>query len=246
MRRVKEGRMQLWTRRALALTGGFLAVLVPACTIHIRPADRDEIEDEPAENEPAERPDEESEPGGGSEPDEVDDEPLSPEEQAYEELLNVDPQELALKTMATSYAAVMVASLVESHVLDPATIDEAAIDSLTEQYAPAGWDAAHTWMETPEAITLAATDGIYPDFACFNEPYVCPQTTECPLSNGEQAFCMVTSCHKGACPWCPWDLGNLAFKSVCVYGCLKNGSHVAGAYILVSHWGHGDRHCTYW
>ncbi|WP_437929798.1 hypothetical protein WMF37_11270 [Sorangium sp. So ce291] len=131
--------MQLWTRRALALvlTCGFLAVLVPACTIHLRSADRDEAEDTPAEDDSAERPDEDSEPAGSPEP-EVDDEPLSPEEQSYEELLNVDPEELALKTMATSYAAVMVASLVESHVLDPATIDEAAIDSLTEQYAPAG------------------------------------------------------------------------------------------------------------
>lgn len=167
--------MHVWTRRALAavLAGGVLAVLVPACTIHLRPSDRDETEDEPAENEPAERPDEDSE-TGGLETDDVGGETLSPEEQAYEDLLNVDPQELALKTMATSYAAVMVASLVESQVLDPAAIDEAGIESLTEQVAPAGWDAAHTWMETPEAVTLAANDGIYPDFACFNEPYACP------------------------------------------------------------------------
>lgn len=241
--------MQRWTRRALALvlTGGILTMLVPACTIHLRPADRDEIEDEPAENEPAERPNEDSEPGGGPEADEVDDEPLSPEEQAYEELLNVDPQELALKTMATSYAAVMVASLVESQVLDPAAIDETAIESLTEQYAPGGWDAAHTWMATPEAATLAATDGIYPDFACFDEPYACPQTTECPLNNGEQAFCMVTHCGDAQCPWCPWGLGNLVFKSWCAYGCLKHGSLVAGAYILVTRgWGPRERHCTYW
>ncbi|WP_437993091.1 hypothetical protein [Sorangium sp. So ce145] len=240
--------MHVRTRRALALgmTGGILAVLVPACTIHLRPADREEIEDEPAENDPAERPDEDSEPGGGSATDGVDDEPLSPEEQAYEELLNVDPQELALKTMATSYAAVMVASLVESQVLDPAAVDEGAIASLTEQYALTGWDAARTWMETPEAVTLAANDGIYPNFACFDEPYSCPQTTECPLSNGEQAFCMVTYCDKGACPWCPWGLGNLVFKSVCAYGCLKHGNHVAGAFILVSHFGPGEKHCTYW
>lgn len=216
----------------------------PACTIHLRPSDRDETEDEPAENEPAERPDEDSE-TGGLETDDVGGETLSPEEQAYEDLLNVDPQELALKTMATSYAAVMVASLVESQVLDPAAIDEAGIESLTEQVAPAGWDAAHTWMETPEAVTLAANDGIYPNFACFNEPYACPQTTECPY-NGEQAFCMVTYCDKGACPWCPWGLGNLVFKSVCAYGCLKNGNHVAGAFILVSRFGPGEKHCTYW
>lgn len=144
--------------------------------------------------------------------------------------------------MATSYAAVMVASLVESQVLDPA-----AIDSLIQQYAPTGWDTAHTWMETPEAVTLAANDGIYPNFACFKEPYACPQTTECPLSNGEQAFCMVTHCGDAQCPWCPWFLGNILIKSWCAYGCLKDGSLVAGAYILVTRgWGPRERHCTYW
>ncbi|WP_437551412.1 hypothetical protein WME97_09745 [Sorangium sp. So ce367] len=240
--------MQRGMRRALAvvLMGGMLAGLAPGCTIHLRPSDRNEAEDEAAENNEAEHPDEHGDPGEGSETDDVDDETSSPEEQAYEDLLNVDPQELALKTMATSYAAVMVASLVESQVLDPAAVDEEAIASLTEQYALTGWDAARTWMETPEAVTLAANDGIYPNFACFDEPYSCPQTTECPLSNGEQAFCMVTYCDKGACPWCPWGLGNLVFKSVCAYGCLNHGNHVAGAFILVSHFGPGKKHCTYW
>ncbi|WP_437718194.1 hypothetical protein WMF45_18325 [Sorangium sp. So ce448] len=252
MRRVEEGIMQAWMHSvgALVLTGGMVAALVPACTIHLRPSDGDEIEDESAEHPPSARPDEDSE--SETDDDDVEDdqesETMSPEaEAAYDELMSIDPQEVALKTMATSYAAVMVASLVETQVVDPAALDLEALDALIQQYAPAGWDSARLWIETPEATTLAATDGVYPDFACFNEPYGCPQTTECPLSNGEQAFCMVTHCGTGECPWCPWGLGNILFKSWCAYGCLKNGNLVAGAYILVSSgWGPGKRQCTYW
>lgn len=227
-----------------------VAALVPACTIHLRPSDGDEIEDESAEHLPPARPEEdgESETDDDDVEDDQESETLSPEaEAAYDELMSIDPQEVALKTMATSYAAVMVASLVETQVVDPAALDLEALDALIQQYAPAGWDSARLWIETPEATTLAATDGVYPDFACFNEPYGCPQTTECPLSNGEQAFCMVTHCGTGECPWCPWGLGNVLFKSWCAYGCLKNGSLVAGAFILVSSaWGPRDSRCIYW
>ncbi|WP_437900363.1 hypothetical protein [Sorangium sp. So ce124] len=241
--------MQAWMRRvgALVLTGGMVAVLVPACTIHLRPSDGDEIENESAEHPPPAHPDDASETDDDVEDDQESEMMSAEAEAAYDELMSIDPQEVALKTMATSYAAVMVASLVETRVVDPAALDFEALDALIEQHAPAGWDSARLWIETPEATTLASTDGIYPDFACFNEPYGCPQTTECPLSSGEQAFCMVTHCGTGECPWCPWGLGNLLFKSWCAYGCLRHGSLVAGAYILITNgWGPGKRQCTYW
>ncbi|WP_437960401.1 hypothetical protein WME76_12675 [Sorangium sp. So ce119] len=206
--------MQAWMHAvgALVLTGGMVAALVPACTIHLRPSDGDEIENESAEHTPPADPDEDSEAVDDVE-DDQESETTSPEaEAAYDELMSIDPQEVALKTMAASYAAVMVANLVETQAVDPAALDLEALDALIQQYAPAGWDSAHAWIQTPEATALAATDGIYPNFGCFDEPYACPQTTECPLSNGEQAFCMVTQCGTGECPW---GLGNLLFKSWC-------------------------------
>ncbi|MGK4003771.1 hypothetical protein WMF31_14160 [Sorangium sp. So ce1036] len=220
-------------------------MLAPACTILLNRTQADEeAEDQPVENAPAERPDEDSEAGDASEID-VGDEPRSPEEQAYDELLSVDPQEFTLKTMATSYAAVMVASLIEGQVPDPASINEESFAAMVDHYAPGAGEAARLWSETPEALAMAS-DYMIPDFSCMNEPYGCPYTTECPY-NGGVAVCMITSCGDAQCPWCPWELGNLVFKSWCSYGCMRNGQMVAGAYILVSTWwGAGSVECIYW
>jgi hypothetical protein len=220
---------------ALLLCGSFGVVLAPGCTIRIGPGTG---EDGPSNSA-----------GGATEPDDTsttDGDTLSSEEQAaLKALHNVDPAELSLKTAATTYAAVTCASLVESQIADPATVDEATVRELFEQYAPLAADEALAWMETvdPSLIPLQVLDNL----TCQEEPWNCPWKVPCSWGS-EPAFCFVSQCGKGPCPWCPF-LSNLVYKHWCVYGCVRSGKLIGGAVMLKTRFPLGDGwngpHCMY-
>lgn len=116
----------------LVLCGSLGMVLAPACTIRIGPGTGEEGASDPIGG--TEEPEGPSDVGGDG---------LTPEEQAaFEALQNVDPTEFSMKTAATTYAAAGCASLVESQIADPATVDEATVTQLFEEFAPLAFDEA--------------------------------------------------------------------------------------------------------
>lgn len=220
---------------ALLLCGSLGVVLVPGCTIRIGTGTSEDGSSSPAGGA--------TEPGGTSA---TDGETLSPEEQAaLEALQNVDPSELAMKTAATSYAAAACASLVESQIADPANVDEETVNELFAQYAPLAVDEALAWMDTvdPSLIPLQ----VLPSTACQEEPYKCPFKVPCSWG-GEPAFCSVTQCGKGACPWCPF-FSNIIYQHWCVYGCMRLDKLIGGAVLLKTRFGMdggwNGPHCMY-
>jgi hypothetical protein len=209
-------------------------VLAPACTIRIGPGTGEDGASPPVKG--TGEPEEPSDTGGDT---------WTPEEQAaFEALRNVDPTEFTMKTAATTYAAAGCASLVESQIADPATVDEATVTQLFEEYAPIAFDEALAWMETtdPSLVPL-----LVPDASCVGPPFSCPGTVPCSFG-GEPVFCHVTQCAEGPCPYCPW-FSKLVYKSYCVYGCVRFGAGnklVGGAMLFRTRFGNWDGpHCMY-
>lgn len=154
---------------------------------------------------------------------------LTPEEEA--ELANVDPAELSFRAGVAAYAASGTMGLVESQVADPATLDEATLTALIEQYAPGAMDQALAWASTVDPSVIPVPQGgVLVNDACQEPPYLCEHTTSCPYEGGK-ALCVISGCGTGQCPWCPFG-GNLVFKSWCSFGCMKNGKVVMGAFKL--------------
>jgi hypothetical protein len=218
----------------LVLCGSLGVVLAPACTIRIGPGTGEDGPSDPVNG--TGEPEEPSDTGGGT---------LTPEEQAaFEALQNVDPAEFTMKTAATSYAAAACASLVESQVADPATVDEATVTQLFEEYAPIAFDEALAWMETadPSLIPL-----LVPEASCVLPPFSCPATVACSWG-GEPVFCLATQCAEGPCPYCPW-FSKLVYEYYCVYGCIRPGAGnklVGGAMLFRTIFGNWDGpHCKY-
>lgn len=143
-----------------------------------------------------------------------------------------DQQELALRAVTAAYAANVTASLVEAQLPDPAQADPALVEQLIEESAPAGWDAALQWLASVDISTLAIDKGVYTNYTCTEEPYLCKASTWCPFAEGG-VTCSVSQCGTGKCPWCPFG-GNLVFKAWCAYGCIRNSDSevVGGAFIL--------------
>jgi len=134
--------------------------------------------------------------------------------------------------MTAAYAANVTAHLVESQLVDPENADPAVVEQLVQEYAPAGWDAALSWLSSVDPSTLSIAKGVLVKDQCLDEPYMCPRHAWCPFGEGNVG-CAVSQCGTGACPWCPFG-GNLVFKAWCAYGCIRNsdGEVVGGAFVL--------------
>jgi hypothetical protein len=215
--------MVLRNLASLAIASVFGAAMIPGCVIRIGPGDGEET---PIDGTGV------VESTGGQEG--VGDEAHPPEEQAIlEALQNADPEEVKMGTAMASYAAVGCASLVESQIADPSTVDEATVEELFIQYAPEVVEQAITWGASVDPSTIPSS-GVYPDFSCIKEPYTCPATDICLFKGDLPAYCHVTQCGKESCPWCPWFLDNLIYKAWCVYGCTRDGQYVGAAFRLIT------------
>jgi hypothetical protein len=213
---------------ALVLCAGLGAIMVPACVIHIGPGMG---EDEQTPSDPsvgAGGTGGQAGVGGGA---------LSPEEQAaldaLEALQEADPETFAIKSGATAYAAVATASLVESQIADPTSVDPAAVSHIFEQYAPIAVDQALLWMQSVDLSALPR--GVIAQYECTLEPHYCSSSEHC-LNWDPPGRCVVTQCGKGSCPWCPfWN--NLVYEAWCGYACMQSGQWVGGAVKLRTYFG---------
>jgi hypothetical protein len=152
----------------------------------------------------------------------------TPEEEAAELFGQMDPQELSL---ASAKAGLMTCSLVasvESSGLDPATLDEATLTQLMEQYAPAAAAEADAWLASidPSMLPLAVT----PRFEC-QQQFGCESTVPCLYKVGLPEvphLCYVVDCGAAKCPLCPPGvadlLKNIIVKAWCSYVCVEIGT----------------------
>jgi hypothetical protein len=142
---------------------------------------------------------------------------------------SLDPQEVALKLMATEYAAVAISSLVEAHISDPMTVDEATVKQLFDQYGPTAVDQTRNWMASVDPSTITKP----PIFSttCQEDPYYCPWREPCAFTDGP-ALCYITECAKGKCSFCGFDFAGVVFKHWCGYSCIRGNQYVGAAVML--------------
>ncbi|XXT21426.1 hypothetical protein WME94_07670 [Sorangium sp. So ce429] len=202
----------------LAVMVGY--VTVPGCTITIRPGQGDPAEEGTTAG------DDREEPGGATTTPEVPVEPVGPaepEEPAFEDM---DPQELALASAKAGFAAYYLTGTVESLGLDPATLDEATLAQLVEQYLPVAAAEADRWLATldPAALPLA----VIPRTECLKD-FRCPFSLPCKYFGPPvDHLCYVTDCDNARCRPCPDIFGelltHLVYKSWCSYTCVQTGT----------------------
>jgi hypothetical protein len=206
---------------ALLLLSSFGALLVPGCVIRIGPGSEDEKGAIPT---PAEG-DEEPPTAGGEE--------LTPEEkEVIESLQHADPGLVKIGTATAVYAAVGTASLVESQIFDPNTVDEATLAQLYNEYAPLAIDQAMSWAQSIDPSTIPNAWNTI-NFKCEDEPYTCPRKDYCSFG-GEPVLCVINECGTGSCEGCPWSLKNLIYKSWCIYGCGRGDQYLGSAFRLIT------------
>jgi hypothetical protein len=157
---------------------------------------------------------------------------LTPEEEAM--LAAVDPQEFAFRSAIAAYAASGTVALVESQLVDPASVDAETLRALIESNAPMAIDDAKAWAASVDPSVVPTGNFNTPvliDFTCKEPPYLCDVTTSCTFPGFGPVNCFLSHCGTGKCPWCPFG-GNLVFKSWCSYGCAFDGNLVGGAFRL--------------
>lgn len=213
-----------------SVIAAILAFTVPACVIRIGTGGGDEIDNSSGGNSSAgtSSGDPTGNTGGQSGGSQ-----FTPEEQAsFDNLSNADPLEVSKALLASQYTAYAVAGFVESSV-DPATVDEATLDQLIDQYTPIAWQQATDWVDAldPSVIPLAA---IKPNYSCVTD-YGCDYMQPCDFDNGTSAGCAIVGCGKGACPSCPklFDLSNLIVKNWCLFTCQTGTGAVVGIKIVL-------------
>jgi hypothetical protein len=153
----------------------------------------------------------------------------TPEEQtALDALQNADPAVAGQISAKNAYAAVATENLVAAQVSDPSAIDAATASSLFDAAAPDAINAAVAWVQFADPGLFPAS-AIYPKYECIDPPNACPPTTKCPDFGG---LCVVIDCNQGSCPGCPDFVKNLISKGWCSYACLNGPNLVGGAFIL--------------
>ncbi|WP_437907471.1 hypothetical protein WME95_06010 [Sorangium sp. So ce327] len=213
---------------ALLLVVAFGALMVPACTIHLRQGGEGGAEDtEPAPDDTLPTPDDpQTTPaGGGAEGSGG----FTPEEQeAIEAARRADPVALALTQAKSAYAAYALSGLTESQIVDPELIDEETLLRLIEENAPLAWDLAEQWITSLDPTTLSY--GYPVNVACMDPPFLCNSNVACDFAK----VCILDNCGDGKCKPCPdtWGLGNLITSGWCTYTCyIGNDGDIVGAAI---------------
>ncbi|WP_437591252.1 hypothetical protein [Sorangium sp. So ce1000] len=170
---------------ALLIVAASGALMVPACTIHLRQGGEGGADDtepatdatQPADDTPQPAPDDTEPAGGGAEGSGG----FTPEEQeAIEAARKADPVELALTQARAGYAAYALSGLTESQIVDPGAIDEETLLRLIEENAPLAWDLAGQWIASLDPTTLSYG---YPiNVECMNRPFSCQPSVECDFA----------------------------------------------------------------
>jgi hypothetical protein len=207
---------------AAAIIAGMMTANIPACVIRIGPGGDNDSGNQSGGN-PSENNDGQT---GGDQ--------FTPEEQAaFDNLEKADPVEASKALLMSEYTAYALVGFVENSGVDPATLDEATLNQLIEQYTPIAWQQAQDWVTTldPSLIPLA---GFKPDYACV-EQYGCDYMQKCDFDNGTSAACTIVGCGKGPCPICPklFDLSSLIVKNWCLFTCQTGTGAIVGVKIVL-------------
>lgn len=138
----------------------------------------------------------------------------------------MDSQELALASAKASLTTYAMFGTIESLGLDPATLDEATLAELMQQYMPQAVEQADRWLATLDPSTLPLDTK--PKLEC-TEQFGCPYITQCKKAiptyqlPSVKHMCMVTDCGDARCRDCPdWFtdiLSHLVYRSWCAYVC---------------------------
>ncbi|AGP40415.1 hypothetical protein BE04_24170 [Sorangium cellulosum] len=103
---------------------------------------------------------------------------VSPEEQQLveEAYAQLDPEKLAFASALAGNMTCALAGAVEAAQIDPATIDDATLRALLEQYAPGALEQARAWLSGIDPSTLAYTGS--PKLECARD-YGCEIYPRC-------------------------------------------------------------------
>lgn len=204
MTKIRKLALKIWALvRALAIG----ALMVPGCVIQIGPGTTSGDLSDPTS----------ATTGGGT--------VKTPEEQAEEAFANLDPNERTLAVAKASATTSFLAGTIESLNLDPATVDNAALYSLMNQYAATAAMTVDDWLATldPSVLPIASWT---PKNECGSQ-YGCSYAADCQNEPYRSLAhrCFVTDCGDAKCKSCPsWFPDTLKYvllKSWCAYVCVE-------------------------
>ncbi|AUX44239.1 uncharacterized protein SOCE26_057030 [Sorangium cellulosum] len=201
---------------AFGLAVAWASLSVPGCTIRFVPGTGEDAEEGTVGGE-------DGDPAGGDATFGEPEKPMTEEELADEPFEGTDPQELALASAKAEVTTAFLAVMIESLGLDPATVDEAALAELMQQYMPTAAEEAEKWIATIDPSTLAlvppSPQECDRNFGCLT-PILCAYG----FAPGNHR-CDVTECGVARCSLCPpWiaeQLQNIVIKSWCGYVCTQ-------------------------
>lgn len=194
---------------ALAFSVAFDALTVPGCVIHVGPGTSTGDTSDPT--------DPSGETTGGT--------MKTPEQQAEEAFAALDPNERTRAVEKASATTSYLAGTLESLSLDPATVDNAALYGLMEQYAPTTAAAVDQWLATFDPTTLPSASW-KPKNECGSQ-YGCAYAADCQNDPYRSLAhrCFVVDCGDAKCSSCPsWFPDTLKYvllKSWCAYVCVE-------------------------
>ncbi|WP_437756987.1 hypothetical protein [Sorangium sp. So ce1389] len=218
---------------ALLVVGTVSAIIIPACTIRIgKGGEREDQWPTPDETQPA--PDvaqpspDEAQPAPMDDGVEDDTTFTLEEEAAIDAAHSADPRELALVNARAAYAAYALSGLTESQFMDPAVVDQQALEQFIHQNTELAWQLAEEWVASIDP-TLLSTG--YPiKVECMDPPLRCQSSVKCSFGK----TCVLNDCGDGRCRTCPdvWNLGNLIIDGWCTYTCYDAADIVGAAITL--------------
>ncbi len=195
--------------RVLVMVGFFGLSMTPACVIKIGP---------------------DSNGGAGGiasgDPDPAPLDPPTNDETDAELLAAVDPQALAFASTKAIVTTSALHGTIDALPLDPASLDDATMLALMEQYAPAAAEQTDLWLVNTDPSRLST--GVIAKDSCIEDPG-CEWHPKCKFGfdPGVSHRCIIVDCGSAKCKSCPsWVaeiLTHLAAKAWCSYVCIQTG-----------------------
>jgi hypothetical protein len=117
---------------------------------------------------------------------------------------------------------------VESHGLDPNTVDVETIEQVVDYYLPWAQEETKYWIATQDPASLLEMLGktYSPKMDCVYDPeFLCSASVHCDFAD----FCTIVDCGDGRRKPCPeiFGLNKLIIRLWCGYVCFT-GSKVSG------------------
>jgi len=196
---------------AVVVAASISFLMIPGCVITIGPGGGDEgAGGKTSQTDPNQTP-----PPPGTD-DRTDDELLAA----------VNQQALSFASAKATVATCALHGAIDTLPLDPASLDDATVLGLMEQYMPTASEQTDLWLASIDPSTIQA--GVISKDSCL-EQYGCEWHPQCQygFDPGISHLCIITDCGAARCSWCPsWVpdlLKHLAIKAWCSYVCVQTG-----------------------